>query len=335
MGLQRTSRFGKFGIMWRRAVSIFLEILTLNGGVQADGQRYDVCVITADDGPEGTDVVAATALAAERASGPLVIFGPYSSGYSKLVTPYAASKGAIYMSIASTSSAVVASYKNAFSIFPTSSAYMAGSTSAVAAAAEAIDDGLAAAAPRCLRGTCKSSIRVGAILEEGNAGTRMACEPIGTLAASNGLGVVKINGSMQPFVKVPRTPTRETVAAAIAQLRAAGANVIPLCIFAQTVEVALEELERTNYSPLAVFSVYGNEASSNRSDYLVVSNPWFETRPGIGEWCGINSETFADRYRTWFGEERFNRVTASMFTGYSPIAPASRPPNDATQLAFT
>eukprot|EP00965_Chrysotila_dentata_P082252 2714450-Pleurochrysis_carterae.AAC.1 len=168
-----------------------------------------------------------------------------------------------------------------------------------------------------------SPLQIG-LLQEAAVFTQDTCAGAVSLAPGYGMGFAEDEPGtpLPPLTIDPLVP--ETIDQQLLRLKAAGANVLMLCAYSNTVIAAIEAAHRVRielYAILTHSTIDGGtfrravEGGLWQGNYALGAVVWHRSLPGVGEFSGKNSSWFADTYRDRFFEEAPYQAAAMFGVG--------------------
>ena len=155
-------------------------------------------------------------------------------------------------------------------------------------------------------GNCKASIKVG-FYQANAAFTRSQCKGAPSNARSVGLGVATDAEGNDLFVEVPKAPTLAQAVEALTVLRTAGVNVITACTYSSTASKMIEALQTMDWAPFSASvsatvdtqsyaDVTASAENGYANEFVLGYSIWHKSNKQVGEWTGIDSAAFVQRY---------------------------------------
>ena len=313
LALTPGTSFYSYGKQMRRVMEIFADWMNLeHGGVDVGGKKYAVRFVWVDDRSSKTQVMNATAVAL-RSSNADFVWAGYSSGLTAYTAKQANADGFLMMSGGAASTSVFTQNDMSFGLFPPAIVYTESALEGIAKAAAGIDAGTSTwpYAKRCGTGSgdCKSSIKVG-FIQAAASFTRSQCNGGPGNARANGLTVATNEDGSDLVLEIPKSPTLAETVAALEQLKDAGVNVITTCTYYSTGTKLAEGLHNMTWAPYAL-TVSATIGTQNYADavrgaggfiyeYVLGYSIWHGSQPNRGDYTGLTSAEFVDRFSARF-----------------------------------
>ena len=342
LSLQPDDLYYEESLMLKRPLQMFADWIHSRGGVFAAGRRYGVRFTWVGDGSSALQVTNATARAI-RNSGASFAFSGYSSGLSFYAAQQTAAEGLLMLSAGSASTSIYRQNNLTFGLYPPAGMYTESGLAAIAAAARLLDARATSSElgrmplPPCFGGaSCMASLRAG-FVQADNLFTREQCAASPAAARRLGLETVSL-----PPVTLPLAPSGEQAAAALQQLRQAGATVLVGCTYHAAALAIISALERLDWMPYAVLLSETVDLPSFTSrvatgwwqgEYVLGPTPWASSLPTHGAFSGLSSSEFAEMFRKRFDGSEVSYNGAAQFAAACALAAAIEAANSTEPAA--
>jgi poly [ADP-ribose] polymerase 10/14/15 len=285
----------------RRSVQIFLDWLNdERGGVLVNGSRYAMRFRWVADASSKQQVALAmaNALRGDDASDNVdFAFAGYSSGLTEFASMQSHADGKLMLAATAASSQAFAHNNMTFGTESNAPEWVKSAIEAIESQSANFTK-FAAGESASTRGT--ESLKVGFVTANALF-TKSTCEPLVDWINNKGLSVTK-----EGMKLVDKSPELDVVMDALRPLRDDGVNVLVGCTYYATGLAIIKALERLDFSPLAVVMTacvglpgYADLIARGwwQGEYFLGVAPWHTSVPYRGEFSGMSSSEFADRYR--------------------------------------
>jgi hypothetical protein len=310
--LDPTNSFHHYSVGQINAMKLFLDWMnTERGGLTVGDKTYGLRYVWVGDHQSNLHITGAIAHAI-RGTHADFTFAGYSSGLSAYAAKQSFAAGKIMMTWGAATPSVHSQNNLTFGFLPPAPIFSSSALAAVAAAADVIDAGLSTSVDQTRCGTgpgsCKSSIRVGFIQADALY-TKTNCVAAPGWADEYDLTTARDADGEPLTVTVPKAPSIEETILALTELQDSGVNVVVGCTYSSTGFKIIEALE--HYSPLSLVitatvdgSAYSDKIESGwwQGEYVLGPAPWTKNAPLVGEFSGLDSPQFAEKYRDRFGD---------------------------------
>jgi ABC-type branched-subunit amino acid transport system substrate-binding protein len=327
--LKPTNSFYGYSDMQQNAMKLFLDWMNdERGGLQVGDKTYAMRFVWVGDNQQKSQITNSIAHAI-RGTNADFAFAGYSSGLSALAAKQSFAENKIMMTWGASVPTVHSQNDLTFGFLPPAPIFSKSTLAAIAANAEAIDSELTPGRCGGGLGTCKSSIQVGFIQADASY-TRSNCAAAPAWAESYGLVVVQNSDGEPLMATVPKSPSNEETKIALQALQAAGVNVVVGCTYTSTGRAIIAALEEVDYSPFATVitatidsGAYVADIASGwwQGEYILGPAPWNKNAPLVGEFSGLDSITFAEKFQARFGDYPIYQA-ASAYAAISTLSAA-------------
>ena len=307
-GPRATSSYAK---IMRFTIEIFLDWLNhervipdqeMPGGLIIGGKRYAMRFVWTDDKQEAAEAALALATSTRRSNAHFG-WGGYGSTISRLQAEQAELDGYLFMASIAADVRVFANRSLTFGALPPDYTYIKNAVKAVADAATGADG---------IPGV--DELKVGLVYQAPLDGM---CAEIAELAVDLGMTVASSPWRGDGRNGVPRHPTEtpggeESVDSVLSGLRDDGVNFVVGCVYHDGGEAIIESLERLDYSPHAAaftstvdISAYQSRVDAGwwQGEYALGVSPWHSSLTHRGEFSGMTSAEYVERYQSRTGEK--------------------------------
>lgn len=310
--LDPTNSFHHYSLGQINAMKLFLDWMnTERGGLRVGNKTYGLRYVWVGDHQKNWHITKAIAHAIRGAHADFTFAG-YSSDLSAYAAKQSFAAGKVMMTWGAATPSVHSQNNLTFGFLPPAPIFSSSSLAAIATAADAIDAGLSTSVDqnRCAPGSCKSSIRVGFI--QANAlYTKTNCLAAPGWADTYHLTTARDADGNPLTVTVPKAPSIDETILALKELQDSGVNVVVGCTYSSTGFKIIEALEQMDYSPLSLVitatvdgSTYSGKIENDwwQGEYVLGPAPWTRNAPLVGEFSGLDSPQFAEKYKDRFGD---------------------------------
>jgi len=319
-----------YGRQLVQAASFFASWLNLErGGILLHGRRHAVRLHFLDDGGSVEQTANATSYALGALGADFILSG-YSAPLAMAASLVCKQHGKLMLSAGTNSPEVFQAHELSFGVAGYLPSVVRELLDTIIAAAEAVDRREAAVAPPGENSTviqteavhvevdavlppsacdgrgdasalCRASLKLGFVRESGDVGLAGFCDSFAYEAAAKGVGATE--GAFPTAVVQPDADDA-SVEQVLAGIRAAGANVLVLCLNFGSFSTVIRALQRIDWTPLATLAGGGVMNSPEfaeslargwwQGEYAIGTTGWHWKLPGTGAFSGMSASTFRD-----------------------------------------
>lgn len=287
MSLKSDDKFFSTGQLQLKAIEMMIDEINIKRcGVLVDGKRYGIQLTTYGDDSSKEKVGAilqngmkpsltSHAITTQGEGGSFWL-GPYSSGLTGIMSPYANATNTILLAGGAAATSVFQDYDTIFGTFPPTAMYLAQAIEALA----------------------KAGASSAAAVWEDASFTRGVCAALPSLAEQYGLEV-------QSMVEVVSGPTANDLDPVAMNLSATDANpdIVVTCVYDSGCNEWIASLRRANWSPRAqVFTVcigmdsFVEAVGVNDAMYMSGISPWDPSLAMKDDVVGWSAAEFAELF---------------------------------------
>jgi ABC-type branched-subunit amino acid transport system substrate-binding protein len=319
---------GGHSLTGRFAMMMFVDWLNNErGGLKVGAKLYGMRIVLVDSAGDRAQNMNATAHASRLWNADFLI-SQFGSAFATYTAKQSYAEGKLLMTWGASSTAVHTQNNLTFGSLTAAPSWMWSTLTAIAVAASEVDTGARPSTARCAAPSCRSSLKV-AFVVMSNSGFGMSmCKGAERKARELQFSIVEDTDGTALMTMVPRGLSVEFAKGVLSTLRAAGANVIIECSTASVARTMLEGEEELDYTPLTHSGVtsasgtgWGDDVNAGwwQGEYHHSPTGWAPTSPVVGEFSGLDSPTFAAKFRARFDMD----ASANSATVYSLLAALS------------